>query len=50
MIPADHKPFMRIAVAAIIIKTLHDLKLEYPDVGKERRKELAGIRAALEAE
>ncbi len=50
VIPADHKPFMRIAVAAIIIKTLHDLKLEYPDVGKERRKELAGIRAALEAE
>ena len=48
VIPADNKPYTRIAVAGIIIKTLADLKLTYPKVGKERRDELKAIRKILE--
>lgn len=48
VIPADNKPFSRIAAAGVIIKTLHDLKLRYPKVGRERRHELLEIRRALE--
>ena len=50
IIPADDKPFSRIAVAGIIIKTLEGLKLQYPEVGKKRREELQQIRRALEEE
>ncbi len=50
VVPADFKPFMRIAVAGIIIEALRELNLEYPNVGKERRKELKNIRSLLEAE
>jgi PPK2 family polyphosphate:nucleotide phosphotransferase len=48
VIPADNKPYTRLAVAGIIIKTLADLKLEYPEVGKKRRDELKEIRVNLE--
>ncbi len=50
VIPADFKPFSRIAVSGVIIKTLSDLDLQYPKVGKKRRAELVKIRRALEAE
>jgi PPK2 family polyphosphate:nucleotide phosphotransferase len=50
VVPADYKPFSRIAVAAVIIRTLSDLKLEYPRVDKQRRRELLQIGRALEAE
>lgn len=50
VIPADDKYFSRVAVAGIIIKTLHDLKLQYPQVGKERRHELLEVRRVLEEE
>jgi PPK2 family polyphosphate:nucleotide phosphotransferase len=50
IVPADDKPFSRIAVAGIIIKTLDGLKLQYPEVGKKRREELQQIRRALEDE
>jgi PPK2 family polyphosphate:nucleotide phosphotransferase len=48
VIPADNKPYTRMAVAGIIIKTLADLKLVYPEVGKKRREELKAIRRTLE--
>ena len=50
IVPADDKPFSRIAVAGIIIKTLDGLKLGYPEVGKKRREELQQIGRALERE
>jgi PPK2 family polyphosphate:nucleotide phosphotransferase len=50
VIPADDKPFTRIAVAGVIIKTLEGLKLRYPEVDKKRGEELQGIRGALERE
>jgi PPK2 family polyphosphate:nucleotide phosphotransferase len=48
-IPADSKPFMRVCVADIIVKTMKALGLKYPSVGpdelskfKEMRKKLEG--------
>jgi PPK2 family polyphosphate:nucleotide phosphotransferase len=50
VVPADNKPYTRIAVAGIIVKTLQDLKLKYPEVGKKRLEELREIGRALETE
>jgi len=48
VIPADQKWFTRAAVAAVIVETLEDLKLEYPKVDPATRKELQAARALLE--
>lgn len=48
VIPADHKWFMRGAVAEIIVDTLEGLDLRYPEVSDARREELQQIRAQLE--
>ena len=48
VIPADNKWFTRVVVAAAIVDTLEDLKLAYPKVGPEKRKELEAARASLE--
>ena len=47
VIPADNKWFTRLAVAAAIIDTLDSLDLQFPEVDKERKKELAKVREAL---
>jgi PPK2 family polyphosphate:nucleotide phosphotransferase len=47
VIPADDKPFMRVAVASIIVRALYDLKLSYPKVSKHRLAELQEIGRAL---
>ncbi len=47
VVPADHKWFTRLVVGATIIRTLQGLDLQYPKVGKTRRKELAAVRKAL---
>jgi PPK2 family polyphosphate:nucleotide phosphotransferase len=47
VIPADHKWFMRMAVADIIVDALEELKLEYPVVDEEKKKELDAVRALL---
>ena len=47
IIPADNKWFARLLVASAIVETLADLHLEFPDVDKEKKKELEQIRAAL---
>jgi PPK2 family polyphosphate:nucleotide phosphotransferase len=47
-IPADDKPYMRMRVAEIIVKTLKGLKLAYPRVPSEERARFAEIRELLE--
>ncbi len=50
IIPADNKWFMRLAVAAIVQRTLKKLHLEYPDLSKAQKEELAKAREILLAE
>jgi len=50
VIPADHKWFMRMAAADIIVSTLEKLKPEYPTITEEKRRELEAARKALEQE
>jgi PPK2 family polyphosphate:nucleotide phosphotransferase len=50
VIPADHKWFMRAAVAEIIAARIEALDLRLPAVSPEKRRELARIRKALAAE
>ena len=50
IVPADHKWFTRLAVAAITYQTLEDLRLEYPRVTEEKRAELLETRRLLMGE
>lgn len=50
VVPADHKWFTRLAVAAILWQTMADLKLEFPKVNAAKKKELQKIRRLLLAE
>jgi PPK2 family polyphosphate:nucleotide phosphotransferase len=50
VIPADDKPFMRVAVAGIVARTLKDLRLEYPTVSGPQKESLAQARELLEKE
>ena len=47
VIPADRKWFMRMAVADAVVEALESLKLEYPTVDEEKRKELEEARKLL---
>jgi PPK2 family polyphosphate:nucleotide phosphotransferase len=47
-IPADHKPYMRAAVADIIDRSLESLGLAYPTVSEQERSELAAWGKTLE--
>lgn len=47
VVPADNKWFTRLTVAAVIVDTLEDLKLCYPRVDPQKRKELQSARAML---
>lgn len=49
-VPADDKPFMRLSVAEIIVKSLKKLKLKYPTVGDGQRAEFSEMRKMLENE
>ena len=49
-IPADDKPFMRMTVADIVVRTLEGLDLKYPKVGKDERARFDAIRKKLESE
>ena len=46
-IPADNKHFMRLQVAQIIQGTLESLKLEWPEVPKEKARRLGTLRKKL---
>jgi PPK2 family polyphosphate:nucleotide phosphotransferase len=47
VVPADNKWYTRLVVAAAIVDTLKDLKVKYPDVGPEVRKELLAAKREL---
>jgi polyphosphate kinase 2 (PPK2 family) len=48
VVPADHKWFSRLVVAAALVDTLEKLDPRFPSVSKEAQKELADARVALE--
>ena len=48
VVPADHKWFSRLVVAAAIVETLEELDLKYPAVDASKRRELVKVRAELE--
>lgn len=50
VVPADHKWFTRLVVAAAVVDALEDLELEWPKVDSAKRKELAAAREALAEE
>ena len=47
VVPADHKWFTRLVVAAVVVETLESLDLKYPKVSAAQKKELSTARAAL---
>ena len=47
VVPADHKWFSRVVVAAAIIDTLASLDLAYPKVDKKKLKEIAHAKSEL---
>lgn len=46
-VPADDKPFLQATVAEIIEASLDSLELEFPEVGRKRRKELLALREKI---
>ncbi len=50
VVPADHKWFARLVVSSVIVQALKDLKLNYPVVDTDKRKDLAGAEIELKAE
>ncbi|QIF02320.1 polyphosphate kinase 2 family protein [Roseimicrobium sp. ORNL1] len=50
VVPADNKWFTRVVVAAALIDALASLDLHYPEVGKDKLKELAATKKELLAE
>ena len=47
IVPADDKENARLIVSQIVIETLKDLKMSYPETTPERRQELLAIREQL---
>jgi PPK2 family polyphosphate:nucleotide phosphotransferase len=50
VVPADHKWFARICVAAALAHTLIDIDPTYPEVSADTRRELLAVKEELEAE
>jgi PPK2 family polyphosphate:nucleotide phosphotransferase len=50
VIPADHKWFMRVAVSAVLVDTLHKMDPQFPTVSEEAKQELVASKEILEAE
>jgi PPK2 family polyphosphate:nucleotide phosphotransferase len=50
VVPADHKWFTRLVVAAAVVDAMEAMQLAFPKVTKEQRRELAKARAILEAQ
>ena len=50
VVPADHKWFTRLAVAAVIYQTLKGLKLAYPTIDEAHQQELLKAKEMLENE
>jgi len=47
VVPADNKWYTQLIVASAIISTLEELDLSFPDVDKEKKKELERVRESL---
>jgi PPK2 family polyphosphate:nucleotide phosphotransferase len=50
VVPADNKWFTRVVVASAVIDALDSMGLRYPDVGKDKLRELAEVKKELLAE
>jgi PPK2 family polyphosphate:nucleotide phosphotransferase len=50
VVPADHKWFTRLVVAATVADAMAELDLQFPTVDRAKRRELEGVRAALARE
>jgi PPK2 family polyphosphate:nucleotide phosphotransferase len=50
VVPADHKWFTRLAVAAAVVDAMEALGSSFPKVDRDKKKELAEARALLEKE
>lgn len=50
VVPADHKWFTRLVVAAVVLDALDDMALHYPQVSPAARRDLAAARRKLVAE
>lgn len=50
VVPADHKWFARVVVAAVVVDALKELNLSFPKISGEKRKELETVREGLIAE
>jgi len=50
VVPADNKWYSQLVVASVIITTLEELDLSFPDVDKEKKKELETVRETLQHE
>lgn len=48
VVPADNKWFARLVVSSVVVQALAEMKLTYPEVSDEKRRELAGARLELE--
>jgi PPK2 family polyphosphate:nucleotide phosphotransferase len=48
VVPADNKWFARLVVSSVIVHALEEMKLSYPEVSDEKRRELAAARRELE--
>jgi PPK2 family polyphosphate:nucleotide phosphotransferase len=48
VVPADDKDYAHLVVAGVVIDALESLKLDFPKIGAEQRRELAKAREALE--
>src|SRR6185503_4324893 len=47
VVPADHKWFSRVVVAAAVIDALASVNLSYPEVEEEKRQELEAVKRSL---
>jgi hypothetical protein len=47
VVPADHKWFTRVVVAAAIVDALASLKLEYPAISKAQMREITHAKKQL---
>lgn len=49
-IPADNKPFMRMTVADILVRTLKAMNLKFPELPQDQREQMDAMREKLQAE
>ena len=50
VVPADHKWFTHLVISTVIVDTLESLRLQYPKVDPEKKKELEAARKKLQRE